>query len=139
MLRRLPFFKAPSGRLTGDTWFMVATFILILCFPRDPAIASLWFLAVGDAGSAIAGTAWGRTPLFRNKTLEGMAGGIVANAAVAAVLSRELSLPAESLAAGVLIAALGEVLPLPVDDNLTVGLLSGAAMTAVARALAAVG
>ena len=129
MLRRFQFFKTPPGQLTGETWFMIATFASLLFFSRDVTIAALFFLVFGDAGSALAGTRWGRTGLFRGKTLEGMAGGILANGVVAIGLMGHLSLPPEVLGAGVLVGALAEILPLPLDDNLTMGLSAGLVMS----------
>ncbi|MCM8830001.1 MAG: hypothetical protein NC824_03265, partial [Candidatus Omnitrophica bacterium] len=55
-------FREKSGKLTGDTYFILAVFI-ILFFPKDISIATLFFLVFGDAGSGIIGTRYGRTEI----------------------------------------------------------------------------
>ncbi|MCK4245507.1 MAG: hypothetical protein KAX20_07785, partial [Candidatus Omnitrophica bacterium] len=48
-------FKVKVGRLTGTTYFLIATLLLILFFERSIAIVSLFFLIFGDAASTIVG------------------------------------------------------------------------------------
>ena len=63
-------FKVKVGRLTGTTYFLIATLLLILFFERSIAIVSLFFLIFGDAASTIVGVKYGRIKLFKGKTLE---------------------------------------------------------------------
>lgn len=121
-------FKTRPGRLTGDTCFMLATFISLLFFPRKVAIANLYFLVFGDAASALAGSKWGKLNIFPGKTLEGMLAGILFNSLVGFLLLRLLDINFEILFTGVLVGGILEVLPLNIDDNLTIGIVPGLLM-----------
>ena len=122
-------FKTEPGTLTGETNFMIATFLSILYFPKDVAIANLYFLVFGDAGSAIIGKKFGKLKIFPGKTAEGMIGGIIFNLAVAFILLHLTGIPIEILVSGLLVGSILEVLPLKVDDNLTVGIIPGILMS----------
>ncbi|MBN1445958.1 MAG: hypothetical protein JW957_07630 [Candidatus Omnitrophica bacterium] len=121
------FFKRKPGMLTGDTYFIIAVFLLLF-FPESISIAALFFLVFGDAGSGLIGTRFGRTQILPGKTLEGFAGGFLFNLAVALILFPILVAPFFVLLAGVLTASVVEILPLKIDDNLTVGISSAAVM-----------
>jgi dolichol kinase len=121
-------FKTHPGKLTGDTWFMLSTFLLILFFPENVAIPALFFLVFGDAGSGIVGNKFGRTELFQGKTLEGFAGGLILNLIVAFSLFLSLNLSLWVMAAGAVTASVFEILPLKVNDNFSVGISAGVVM-----------
>lgn len=118
-------FKTPPGKLTGDSYFMIATFIILLFFKKDISISSLFFLVFGDAGSGIIGSKYGKTKIFPGKSLEGFIGGVFFNLIISLFLYRFISLPFSILLFGTLISSIVEVLPLKIDDNLTVGVMTG--------------
>jgi len=123
-------FKVKVGKLTGTTYFLIATFVLILFFERGVAIASLLFLILDDAASTLVGVNYGRIKLFKGKTLEGSLAFLAIDLLVALLL---LALPKISIEPLVLISGafavtLMELLPLPVDDNLTVGIFAAVIM-----------
>jgi len=122
-------FKTKPGVLTGDTNFMIATFVSILYFPFPVAVANLLFLTFGDAASAVVGSRYGKLQIFPGKTAEGMLGGIITNSIIGFLLSLHFAIPFEVLFAGVLIGCIFEVLPIKIDDNLTVGIIPGILMT----------
>ncbi len=122
-------FKTRPGVLTGETNFMVASFLSILYFPYPVAVSSLLFLTFGDAASAMVGSRYGRLKIFPGKSAEGMLGEIIVNAAAALILSSYFSISSEILLIGVLLGSILEVLPLKIDDNLTVGIIPGIVMT----------
>ncbi len=121
-------FKTKPGVLTGDTNFMIATFISVLYFPFPIAVANLLFLTFGDAASAIVGSKYGKIHIFPGKTIEGMIGGIAVNSFVAFLLWLHFSVPFGILFAGVLVGCILEVIPSKIDDNLTVGIIPGILM-----------
>ena len=92
-----------------------------------PALVTLAALALCFATAAIVGKAWGRTRVFR-KSLEGALGGLAACLGWAAFLALSGVLPWPVLVAGALAASLVELLPIPLDDNLGMTLLSGVVM-----------
>ena len=77
--------------------------------------------------AAIVGRAWGRTRLYR-KSLEGAIGGLTACLAWAIVVAASGKVPWEAAIAGALVASLVEILPIPLDDNLGMTLISAYAM-----------
>ena len=113
--------------LLGSTYLLIAALLAVEIFPRPVAAAALGFTVLGDAFAAMVGKAWGRTRFF-HKTLEGALGGLLPCLAWAAFLSSRGLLPWEVTLAGALAASLIEFLPIPLDDNLGMTLVSGYTM-----------
>lgn len=113
--------------LLGSTYLLMAALLAVDLFPRPVAAAAIGFTVLGDAFAAIVGKAWGRTRVF-GKTLEGALGGLAACLAWAVFLAAVGYLPWTVLVAGALVASLTEILPIPLDDNLGMTLLSGVVM-----------
>ena len=122
-------FKTRPGVLTGDTNFMIASFLSILYFPYPVAVSNLLFLTFGDAASAIVGSRYGKLHIFPGKSIEGMLGGIIINTIIALILAFYFSISFEILFIGVIVGSILEVLPIKIDDNLTVGIIPGIFMT----------
>jgi glycerol-3-phosphate acyltransferase PlsY len=110
--------------LLGSTYLLIAALLAVEIFPRPIAAAALGFTVLGDAVAAVVGKAWGRTRVF-HKSLEGTAGGLAPCLLWAAFLSARGDLPWEVSLAGALAASLVELLPIPLDDNLGMTLISG--------------
>ncbi len=107
----------------------VASLIAFLVFPRDVAVLALSFLAVGDAVATIVGKQIGKRRLF-GKTLEGDLACIVSCAVVGFVFHYVgLGVPLLTILVGIVAATIAEVMPIPINDNLTVPLFAGVAMT----------
>ena len=120
--------------LNGATWMCVAAAACAAVFAPGVAAASVAMVMVGDGAAAVVGRRFGRTRWpGGQKSVEGTA----AYAATAfAVGLAVVAWPASGLglaacAAGALVGALAEAAPLPVNDNVRVPLLAGAAMAAV--------
>ena len=122
------FKEREAVRPIGTTYFLVASLITFVFFPRDVAIAALFFAAVGDAMAAEFGERFGRRKLGR-KSLEGTAAFFLSALGVGYILLwAGLQLSWAAVAAGALVAALVELLPIPLNDNLTVPVVSAAAI-----------
>lgn len=113
--------------LLGSTYLLIAALLAIEIFPQPVAAAALGFTVLGDGVAALVGKAWGRTRFF-HKTLEGAMAGLVACLMWAAFLHFTVHLPWPALIAGALAASLVELLPIPLDDNLGMTLVSGYVM-----------
>lgn len=112
-----------KGAITGATYYIISTFLCIAIFDKHIAIVSIFFIVLGDTAAALVGKAWGRIKLIGSKSLEGS----IACFIVCAVISLFWIDPVVGLT-GAFVATLAELLPLRIDDNLTVPLISGAVM-----------
>ena len=65
--------RAQTGKwtITGSTHFMIGTFFTIWLFPQYLAILALYVLIIADTCAALTGMAYGNTPIYRGKSLEG--------------------------------------------------------------------
>ena len=124
-----PFLKNDEAfKITGATYLLVATFLFFLVLPQEIAVTALLFLALGDP---VAGLVGGRMPGPRvsGKSPGGAAAFVLVSLAVVAVLIASGVVQYHwALVAGAVIAAMVELAPIPVDDNLTIPLVSGAIM-----------
>lgn len=125
-------FKAEEAvKPIGTTFFLVGAFLTFLIFPRDVAVTALFFAAVGDAVAAMVGERFGRTKVG-NKSIEGTLAFFVSALVVGTILLlAELRLNWIAVVGGALIAALVELVPIPINDNLTVPLISATVMVLV--------
>ncbi len=117
------------ARFSSTTWFLAASLISILVFEKGIAIAAMLMLVAGDPVAEIVGTRWGRHPLA-GKSLEGTLAGFAACVCVSAPLAWTgvgVTLPA--ILIGAVAATIFELIPLPIDDNFTIPLGAGAAMS----------
>ena len=119
------------SRFTGAFYIFIASFVSFLVFERDIAVLALSFLAVGDATAALVGRYFGRTNVL-GKTLEGDIS-CFATCLITGFLFYQagLGITLPVLVAGAAVATLMESVPLPVNDNLTIPLVSGLSMTLV--------
>jgi dolichol kinase len=113
--------------LLGSTYLLLAALLAVEIFPRPIAAAALGFTVLGDALAAMVGKGWGRARFF-GKSLEGGMACIVGCLAWAALVAGTGHLPWNVAIAGALVASLVEFLPIPLDDNLGMTLISGYAM-----------
>lgn len=127
----------------GATMMTTASALCVLLFPATVAAAALLMQMIGDAAAALVGRRYGRTRYPGSpKSAEGSAAFFAAALASATPL---LWWPAADpggrltplvLVAGALAATVTEAVRLPLNDNLRVPLVAGAAML-IARALGA--
>jgi dolichol kinase len=123
--------KKKPGKILGTTYFLVGSFIVIAVFSNGVAIAVLLFNTFGDAVSAIIGTKYGKIKFFGGKkSLEGSLAFFVVSLIVGLILcnSPRVDLVLYQVAIGAITATLIEALPIPVDDNLTIPIISGTVM-----------
>ena len=108
----------------GSTYFIFSTILSILLFPKSIAIASLFILILSDTAAALIGKWIGRVKLF-GKTLEGSMAFLITSLLIVWIYPH-LGRFSGSLAA--LGAAVIEILPIGVNDNLSIPLAAGAIM-----------
>lgn len=130
--RFLPFFKQRERtEVTGLTYGFLAATIAVFAFDKEVVVLALIFLAVGDPIAASVGR-W--DPKFRvfEKSLIGTFAFALTATAAGALASFHPDITLEWwLLAGAAVAAVVELLPIPVDDNITVPLAAAGLMTLV--------
>lgn len=112
-----------KGAMTGATYYIISAFLCILLFSKTLAVVCIFFMVLGDLAAALVGKKWGKTKLLGTKSLEGSAACFVVCAAIALIKLH----PVIGII-GAFVATVVEMLPFPIDDNLTVPLVSGAVM-----------
>jgi glycerol-3-phosphate acyltransferase PlsY len=123
------FRKGEESKFSSMTIFLISTFIILLFFEIEIAITALVFLVFGDMFGKIFGLAYGRHYIFE-KTLEGSLAYVGSVIISGFILYTTLDLPLIILISGGIAAPLIELLPVGINDNFTVPIISGAVMTA---------
>ena len=117
--------KEKKGELTGATWVFVGALFTILLVPDPFNIISLLFLSFGDTFAAIIGTRFPYIKLGR-KTLTGSIAGF--SACLTIGLAINVPIAYEIIFIGAFMAMFVEILPLPVNDNVSIPIFSGLSM-----------
>lgn len=110
-------------KFSSITLFLLSFFLTLLLFEREIAVLGISFLVFGDFFSKIYGLRFGRTPFFE-KTLEGSLAHLCACLMSGYLLQTLVNIPLPVIFLGGLAAAIAEALPLGIDDNLSVALIS---------------
>lgn len=118
-------------RISGTTFFLIASLLTVFIFEKAIAITALTFAVFGDAISAMAGGLFGRIRI-REKSLEGSLACFILCFLLGIILiSINVEVNIKLVFFGALAATLIEVLPLGIDDNLTIPLFTGLIMELV--------
>ena len=120
--------------LNGAVWMCLSAAACIWLFPPGIGAAALAMLMVGDGAAAVVGRRFGRRKWPRSpKSVEGSVAYVVAAFAMglAVVTWPGAGLTVLACAVGAVVGAAVEALPIPLNDNFRVPLLSGLAMLAV--------
>ena len=110
--------------------YAIAVLLTILTVPKRAALVGIYTLAVADPLAAVVGIQYGRRRIARNRSLEGSLAFFAATLVIAAlVLGWGAEAPALAIAGASATIGLGaamcELLPLRIDDNLTIPLFVG--------------
>ena len=119
-----------EGRVSGVFWTSLGCLAAIVLFGDHPkaVTAGFLFLALGDGSAALVGKAVGRIRIGfqgRTKTLEGSAACLF----VCLAAGWAAGFTGLGLVAGATTATLVELLPVPIDDNFWLPVLSAAVLS----------
>lgn len=117
-------------RESAMTPFAIAVLLTIIAVPKPAALIAIYTLAIADPLAAVVGIRFGRRRLTPNRSLEGTLAFLAVTVAVTALVLRHSTgaapWPIAGAAAAVgLVAVICELLPLRVDDNLTIPIVVG--------------
>lgn len=124
------FRKGEESKFSSMTIFLISFFISILLFEIEIAITALIFLIFGDIFSKIFGLAFGRHKLF-DKSIEGTLAYAGTVLICGYFIYNVMDIPLVILIAGGFAATISEFLPVGINDNFTVPIISGAVMSAL--------
>ena len=127
--------KNEAHKLTGTAPYVLGIGLSLYAFSLPVATAAICFLAFGDVAATTIGERYGRTKIG-GKSLEGTIAFVIAALAVggALVLMGSGTNP-WVMVLGALVAAGVELLPLPINDNLVIPIVSGGVMELALRLL----
>ncbi len=111
----------------GSTYFLFSTILTILLFPKSIAMASLLILILADTSAALIGKGVGRVSIY-GKTLEGSLAFLLTSLLIVWIYP---NLNRLSGSLGSLGATVIEILPIKINDNLTIPLIAGAIMSSL--------
>lgn len=114
--------------LTGNSYFILGLLIIVLAFPRPIVSLAVLYLALGDPVAAIVGTRWGRRRIVGEKSVEGAVANFIVAFAVSYLVGTWLFVSPRPFLLGLIGGAssvIAELLPLKIDDNLTIPVVSG--------------
>jgi dolichol kinase len=114
-----------AGDFTGATYILLSVCLTVALYDKPIAIAAMVFIIVGDTLAALVGRRFGRHR-FGNKSVEGSLACLVGTVIVAVLIP---DMPIGIRLWGAVTATIVEALPLGIDDNITVPILSGLSMT----------
>lgn len=115
---------------SSATLFLTSSFLTILLFKKEIATLALIFLTFGDIFAKFAGLEHGKIRVFE-KTLRGSLAYFVSCLIGGYLWSLVLPVPGLQIVLGSFAAAVTELLPLGVDDNFSIPLISASVMTVV--------
>lgn len=123
-------------RVNSATWFITATLILGIGFPRFAAAAGVAVLGLADPSAALIGRKYGRIKLHANRSLQGtlafFAVGLAAAFGVLSLCHTGTGLAKLATAAAAALAgAIAELYTERLDDNFTIPLAAAAAAAGV--------
>jgi len=134
--RRLTLFirESERHRLTGTPPYLLGILLAALLYDAPVCVYAVSCLACGDVAATTVGERWGTIKISGVKSLQGTLAFIAVSVAAGFVISR-FWLPVSPMVyvGGALVAALVELMPVRVDDNLTIPVVAGGVMTLLMR------
>ncbi len=123
--------QSESSQVLGSTYMAAASLIVFFFFDKELAILALLYIAVGDPLAGVVGKRYGRVKIG-SKSVEGtLAFAVGAGAVGCGMVAGGLDVPYWVALGGAGVGALVELLPSPLDDNLTVPPVSATLMWAL--------
>jgi len=114
-----------DGKYTGATWVFIGSTLTVALFPKEIAVISLIYMCIGDTVAGLVGRKYGKMK-FYDKTIEGSLAGLIVCLLSGYLV--QLSLPLIVVFSGAFAAMFIELLPISIDDNISVPLFAGTIM-----------
>jgi len=116
-------------RISGITYMTLGALFTVVFFPRVMAVPVLFCSILGDAVSSLISAKWKQFRIFRNKSLEGVLACFAICLATGLILLRTNlimeGLTFNSVLVIALLTTIFDIIPLPLDDNISTPLAVG--------------
>lgn len=119
------FKKKEARHFSSMTSFLGAVLIIFLLFPSKIGYLCLAFITFGDLFSIFFGMKYGKNILIHDRTLEGSLGFLTGSLYSGIILYAIFSLNIIWVIVGAVAAALTELFSWKIDDNFSVGVITG--------------
>ncbi|MBN1786506.1 MAG: hypothetical protein JW825_05940 [Candidatus Methanofastidiosa archaeon] len=120
-----PLLRSEEKRSWGShTFYALGSFLCILFYTKNIAIAATAALLIGDSFAALVGKTIGRHRIYKKKTLEGSSACFLS-----CLVLYYFILPVPIAIIGAVATTLTELYSTRINDNLTIPLVSGGVMT----------
>lgn len=124
--------KKEKRGLTGTTYLLISFLLTVFLFEKNIAIAAMTFSVMGDAASSLIGKKFGKNKLIGKRTFEGSVAFFIASLIAGLIfLYFGLEITYGIMFIGILAATIAELLPIQIDDNLTISIVSGLVMSLI--------
>lgn len=121
--------KSEDKVLTGTPWYMMGILAAAALYSTQVAVYSVAFLACGDVAATSVGEKWGTIKISGKKSLQGTLAFFAASVIAGVVINYSFyPVSAFVFIAGAFSASLVEVIPLRINDNLSIPVIAGAVM-----------
>ena len=114
--------------LSGTSYSLMGCLIIVALIPKVVGITAILFNIFGDLFATIVGKTIGKVKITKDKTLEGSLACFISMMVVVLWSHSRLSLPWFAGFVGAIAGTLIELVPLKINDNLTIPILSGVFM-----------
>lgn len=132
--RHLTLFIRQSERdtLTGTPWYLLGILCAAAFYDVPVGVYAVAFLAVGDVSATTVGERWGTIKISGVKSLQGTIAFVVAATVAGFIVKANFyDISSVAIVVGAITAAGAELLPVRINDNLTIPVISGAVMELV--------
>ncbi|KAA3632621.1 MAG: hypothetical protein DWP97_10640, partial [Calditrichaeota bacterium] len=120
------------GDFTGATYILMSFCLTIALYTKAIAIVAIAFIIIGDTFAALIGRKVKSPKFYKNKTVAGSLGclmGMLIVAFFSDKILHDIDIAFQTAAFGAVVGTIFEAFSFGIDDNVTVPLLSGLAMT----------
>jgi dolichol kinase len=124
----LGLYKKSESKISGFIWYLLGALIATAFFQKEIAILALIFAAVGDNFAILLGIPFGRTKLFRQKTVQGTIACLASSFAAGLIVMPFLNVSLLIIIVGSVAATLAELFS-GFYDNLTMAPFSALVMS----------
>ncbi len=126
--------RSEKFSFSGLPFYALGVSLSIFLYEKEIAVLSILFLVLADPIASVVGVYYGKDRLLPNKTLQGTVAAFTTCLAVAIIYLTAIQVHSPNIILfaffGAIIGALSELLSaFNIDDNLTIPVISGAALT----------